>query len=140
MDTLQQEKREAIDQLVIKYNDIEAFLAKLASRAKLLELMVLILSVLISGSLWLLLSKRIPETTLWFGAVASTIVSGITLYIKSSGLNRTRVKALSLYQDLGQFLAEVRDAESLHEIGYWPKTKRFDSRIADLRYGLQDDT
>ncbi|HYX72880.1 MAG TPA: hypothetical protein VE732_08920 [Nitrososphaera sp.] len=138
MDALQ--RKEAVNRLVVMYNEVEAFLAKVASRSKLLELTVLILSVLTSGSLWLLLSNKVPGTTLWFGAIASTVVSGITLYIKSSGLNRTRVKALSLYQDLGQLIAEVRDAESLQDISYWPKVKQIEGRIADLRYGRQDDT
>jgi hypothetical protein len=129
-------REEYITHVLALYHEVQALLARLASRGNKLQLLVLFLSVLTSGSLWLLLSKSLPQTALWFGAVASTLTTGITLYLKSSGLNQVRAKCLTVFSDLGQFLAEVRSSDNMSEEYYWKKYKAFESRVAELQYGL----
>jgi len=114
------------------YHQVADILARAASLATKLQLAVLILSVVTSGSLWLLLSKAVPEATLWFGAIVSTVTTGLTLYLKSSGLNKKRTKALDLYRDLGQFLAEVRASETLDDTRFWDEYKKYEGQDGRL--------
>lgn len=127
-----------VNDVIELYHDVEKILASAASLGNRLQLLALFLSVLTSGSLWLLLSKTVPQATLWFGAIASTLATGIALYLKSSGINQVRTKALVVFRDLGQFLAEVRASKNMPEEHYWSKYKEFESRVIDLRYGRHD--
>ena len=135
MDALQQQH---LNDTLELYHEVGAIISRVATRAKVLELAVLILSVLTSGSLWLLLSLKLPQSTLWFGALASSFVTGITLYIYSSGMNRMRRSALALSRQIGQFLAVIR-ASQISEEEFWNQYKRFESDVKDLKYGRHDD-
>lgn len=100
------------------------------------QLVTIILSVGTTGSLWLSLSKVIPDITLWAGAVISTLITGITLYMKTTDIDQIRSDALSLQDEIGQFLAGIRTAENL-PVDYWDKYKDFDTRIDRVRYNVR---
>jgi len=123
---------------LVLYHDVSSIITKVANRAKLLEMVVLFLSVFTSGSLWLLLSQKLPESTLWFGALASTLITGITLYMYSSGMNRMRRQALALYEEIGQFIAVIRSTE-IPENQFWNQYKHFEAALKNLKHGRHDD-
>jgi hypothetical protein len=128
-------KDEQIERLVRLYNDVETMMAKAASQVSRLEMTVLVLSILTSGSLWLLLGEAIPQPTLWLGAIASTIVTIITLYLNTSGVKKVRKQAIGLYQALGRFIAECRASTSgLSDEMYWGRLKEFEGWVAELRH------
>ena len=54
---------------------VEKTVATSAKLAKRLDFAVLGMSVLTSGSLWLLLSEKLPKSMLWFGAITSSLTT-----------------------------------------------------------------
>jgi hypothetical protein len=118
-----------------QYDRVSRMIARMARIGNALHVGVLTFSVVTSGSLWLLLSKTVPQGVLWFGAIASTLTSGITVYIKTSGINKKRSKALALYRDMGQFVAEVRTSKTLTDAEFWAKVKSYEFEIAALQHG-----
>ena len=117
--------------------DVEEFLRGVFSRVNTLEFIVLVLSVLTAGSLWLLISEALPLPALWFGAIASTLTIGITLYLKSSGMGTKRSQALALLKDAEIFIGEVK-AELLPYGEFWDRYKRLRTRLHELNYGKQE--
>jgi hypothetical protein len=100
-------QNDQINEVIGLYVRIEETISKTAKLVKSLDLLVPALSVLTSGSLWLLVSQILPSSTLWLGALISTVTTGITLYISAAGLNRRRSRALDLHKRTGRFLACV---------------------------------
>ena len=127
------ENSEDFKRIDAQYQTVKKIVANKAVLIARFQLVTIILSVLTSGSLWLSLSQVIPDITLWFGAIASTLIAGITLYMKTTGIDQIRTDTLSLEGEIGQFLAGIRTAEKL-PVDYWDKHKDFDTRIDKLRF------
>ena len=116
-------------------DEVEEFLKSKASTVKTLEVIVLILSVLTAGSLWLLLSNALPKSTLWFGAIASTATTFIALYMGNSGMVRTRNQALALLSDIELFMGVLRANGYLSHEEYFGNYKPLRNRFHRLKYG-----
>jgi hypothetical protein len=120
------------------YADIEAIIVRTATLAKRLDLTVLILSILTSSNLWLLVTNALPKSTLWFGAFASTLVTGITLYMSGTGLKRTRTRALALHGEVAKLLAKVRSDE-ISEGEFWNEYKALEQKFWQIQHGRPDE-
>ena len=90
-------------------------------------------------SLWALASDALPKLLGWIGAVISTIVTGLTIYMHTSAVNHKRKKAQLVTDDLGKFVAEVRTNPQLSDVEYWRSYKFFEAKIRELRYARGDD-
>jgi hypothetical protein len=123
-----------LNEVLSLYHAVEKDLVRTANLAKALEMTVLTLSVITSGSLWLLLSERIPQSMLWLGAVASTLTVGITLYLGTTGLNRKRTQILDLHGRLGELLAEVR-THAIDEKLFWSIYKQLEHQLRVIQHG-----
>lgn len=99
---------------------------------------VLALSVLTSGSLWLLLTRLVPGATLWFGAIASTLATFLTLYLYTAGINAIREEALELHRNMARFLAVIRGRTDMSDQEFWNTYKDLEHRIMKLRWGRHD--
>jgi hypothetical protein len=130
---MQANQKERVDRVVRLYRRVGKFLLCV----KILEYTLLFLTVFTSASLWGLLSEKLPRSTLWFGAIASTLTIGVTIYINSAGTSLARDKALSLRHDLGQFIARVRSTPDLSEIQYWEEYKEYQNKWDQLRFRRQ---
>lgn len=119
------------------YSKVEALVAGTATLAKRLDFGVLVLSVLTSGSLWLLISDVLPKSTLWFGAIASSLTTGITLYMSTTGINRTRSRALALHGRVAKLLARVR-AGSIEDGDFWDEYKNLEHEFTECQYARSD--
>ncbi len=126
-----------IDRALSLYNEVERAVATKANLGKRLEFISLASSVLTSGSLWLLLSEAIPRPVLWFGALASTLTTGITIYVGTTNLNRYRSRALGLLKRASKFLAKVRSKE-LRDNEFWDNYKFIEVTLRDIQHGRND--
>ena len=126
-----------LNEVLSLYHAVENDLVRAAKLAKALEMTVLSLSVITSGSLWLLLSERIPQSMLWLGVIASTLTVGITLYLGTTGLNRKRTRILDLHGRLGELLAEVR-AHAIDEKLFWSIYKQLEHQLRVIQHGTSD--
>ena len=113
-------------------------LEKYARLADTLEYSVMALSVITSGALWALAADVAPKQLGWAGAVISTIVTGLTIYLYASGLQRKRKKAIVIRKEVGKFLAEVRGNPHLNEMEFWNKYKVYEGLVEELKFGKED--
>ena len=118
------------------YNQLEELLAKVAGRADFLQNAILWLSVITSGALWLLVGQALPHTALWVGAIISTFVTGITLYLYASGINRKRSTAIFLHREISAFLAAIRSTPDMSDKEFWDTYKDLETRIRTLSFQL----
>lgn len=128
-----------VQQSIGLYNEAEELLRRFAGRGNLLDNAILVLSVLTSGAFWALASDALPKLLGWIGAVISTIVTGLTIYMHTSAVNHKRKKAQLVTDDLGKFVAEVRTNPQLSDVEYWRSYKFFEAKIRELRYARGDD-
>jgi hypothetical protein len=116
------------------YARAEAVVTRASRLRRILTIVATVLSLVTSGGLWLLVSERLPESALWFGAVASTITTGITIFISLLSLDRVRADAVVLYKDVGSFLARLRGGLPVSDDLFWQHYKDFELRLLNLEH------
>jgi hypothetical protein len=127
-------------EFVIKnlYGRIQPLVRKYASRANTIELSVLVLSVFTSGAFWALVSDAAPKPMGLVGAAISTVVTGLTIYMYSFGLNRRRKNAIFISKEIGKFMADVRTNASMTDAEFWAQYKLLQGMIEELEFGSAD--
>ena len=85
-----------------------------------------------------MVSENLPKSTLWFGAFASTLTTGLTAYLPR--VNKKRAKALTLFKDLSLFIAALRGTSPITDDDFWFKYKGFENRYVELMHGQETDT
>jgi len=126
-----------LNDLLGYYHTVHDLIRSYATKADRIDNTILVLSVLVSGAFWLLASQAVPQAIAWAGATVSTVVTGLTIYLYASGLNRRRKKAHELYTDIGQFIAKYRADHGMSDKEYWDKVKRIESEIEGLKFGRE---
>jgi hypothetical protein len=97
---------------------------------------ILALSVLTSGALWLIVSHSAPKGTEFIGATISTLVTFLTIFLYASGLEAKRRGCLQLYKDIGEFIAQLRvDPNFVDEQQRVDKFKKFEFELRKIRFG-----
>lgn len=97
-----------------------------------IEILRLVLSVLTSGGIWILLSVSLPQTAAWFGAVFSTIISGLASYQFTLGPRRKVKEAYALLRDIGRELAALRGHPEFDRIQFWERYESFEFQLKKL--------
>ena len=116
------------------YESLENQLSQLAGKANTIENVLLSISVVTSGGLWLLAVQVLPQTTTWAGAALSTLATGLTLYLYSSGVNKKRERAIDLHSEVSRFLARIRGNPKMEEGKFWESYKLLEHKIRTLCY------
>jgi len=119
------------------YDDAEKLLRTITRTSNFLRTTSLVLSVLTTGSLWLVLTKAIPAVTLWAGAIASTVATFITLYLKSAGASKRHAKILVIHGDIAKLLAKVR-ADKAEPGEFWDTYKKLEHDLITVREALNE--
>jgi hypothetical protein len=119
------------------YEEAQQLLRSITRLANTLKTIALILSVLTTGSLWLVLTKALPEFTLWAGAVASTAATFIALYLKSTGSSRKHGRAIVIHGDIAQLLAKVRSGQ-IQEGDFWSLYKNLEHDLFTIKNALNE--
>ncbi len=104
----------------------------LSRRIKGLQLAVLFLSILTTGSLWATLNKAFPNFSPWFGAVLGTVLTVVTGYQNLYKLEEKYAETLSLYNDLGALAARLREENDLKPEMFWKHYKSFESQCLSI--------
>lgn len=124
------ETSEEFTKIDAQFQTVRKFVADKRTLVARFQLATIVLSVLTSGSLWLLLSKLLPDLTVWVGAFASSLTAGIALYMKT--IDQSITDAYSLEHDIAAYLAEIRKAPN-QPADYYDKHKDFIVKIDKLR-------
>ena len=120
------------------YATIEPLVQKYASHADRIEISILALSVLTSGAFWALVSDAVPKSMGLVGAAISTVVTFLTIYMYSSGLNRKRKDAIFIFKEVGKFMAVARTNPAMTDAEFWAQYKLLEGMIHELKYGRAD--
>jgi hypothetical protein len=96
-----------------------------------IEILRLVLSVLTSGGIWILL-RSLPQIAAWFGAVFSTILSGLASYQFTLGPKRKVKQAYALLRDIGRELAALRGHPEFDRIQFWERYESFEFQLKKL--------
>jgi hypothetical protein len=114
------------------------FLSRTARIATWIEMIILVLSVATSGALWALAADALPKSFGWVGAAVSTVVTFLTIYTYSSGIQQKRKKALVLVTEITQYLGVLRSAPLIPDEEFWNTYKRFENGLTELKYSRED--
>jgi hypothetical protein len=121
-------KAVAVELVTIFYEAIGEISVASRRRRRNLERVLLVVSTLTSGALWVLIAGRFQNVAAWVGAAASTLVSGLTLYQATLGPGREVPGAEQLYQDVGKYLASLA-SKPFDEADFRESVAGFESRL-----------
>ena len=96
------------------------------------EVAILVLSVVTAGSLWGLVSERLPEVTLWVGAILATMTTLVSGYSKYTNYHSILAEALTLHSEIGEFLGQARASPDMTQEDYWPRHKELETKLDNL--------
>ena len=68
----------------------------------------------------------------------STVVTGLTIYMYSSAVQKKRKKAVIVYKEIGEFLGEVRGNPHLDEMEFWNKFKVYEGMVETIPSAKDD--
>lgn len=122
----------AIDIMVELHRETGKLVSTLSKSNKCIELTVLILTVLTSSGLWILISLSLPKIAAWAGAIISTIIMFLTLYKLIFNVSAKVKKALSLYGDIGSYIANIRSNIDFNYRSFWDKYKYFEVKHLEI--------
>ena len=76
----------------------------------------------------------LPQPVMWAGAALSTLTTGLTLYLYSSGVKKKLQKAIDLHAEVSTFLARIRGNPQMADDEFWDAYKTLESRIRTLGF------
>jgi len=123
-----------LEMTVRLYERLEEQLSVFAKRGNTIENTILVISVFTSGGLWLIAAQVLPQATTWIGAVFSTLTTGLTLYLYSSGVNKKRQKAIALHSEISEFLGKIRGNPEFDDSDFWNTYKPLEHKIRTLSF------
>jgi hypothetical protein len=120
------------------YDEVFEQLKSYASKADKIEYLLIFLTAVTSGAFWALAADRAPKEVGWIGAVISTVVIGLTIYLPKSAVQKERKKALFIFKEIGKFLAEVRGNPHFNNMEFWTKYKVYEGMVKTLPFEGDD--
>jgi hypothetical protein len=127
-------QKEYLGHAIGLYHEVESQLSQFSSRARTIENVILIISVVTSGGLWLLAAQLLPQAVLWAGAAFSTLTIGLTLYLYSSGVNKKREKAINLHAEVSGLLARIRGNTNMTDSEFSDTFKSLEHKARTLAH------
>ncbi len=117
------DRQDALTHLRSMYRSAGALSSNLQARSRRIEIAMIVISVLTSGTLWTLISARYPDAAAWCGAVLSTLVTGLTLYQHQVGPMRRHREILALFHEIGQEIAVIEASTRFNRGQFWHRMK-----------------
>lgn len=127
-----------VEEMIKLQNSAEQAASHYAKLANRIELTVLALSVLTSGAVWALAADALPKPLGWAGAVISTVVTFLTFYMYSSGIQQKRKRAIVVYEDITEYLGELRGKPYPEPNEFWVRYKAFERSLSKLKLEKPD--
>ena len=122
-----QDRQEALDALLNMYQKASQFSVGLSRSIRRLEISIITLSAVTTGSLWAAIGKISPEITTWLGAILATLLTILAMYKKAFNPEKRYKDALALYGDIGRELANVRTNFDYYQ--FWGTYKELQVRL-----------
>jgi len=125
-----EQKHNEIKRVIQLYNRVEKLISRKTIIRRIVDTVVLTLSVLTSGTLWVLSTTKAPEIFAWIGAIISSVVTLMMMFQLSARLPQLSIELKFLHHDLGQYIAILREADERPN-DFWLEVKEFESQIID---------
>jgi len=113
------ERIEAIETLEKLHSRLSKYAIAAKIKQRRLELILIVISAVTTGTLWTLIAGVAQHVTAWGGAILSTIVTALTAYKRSLGPEEVYQRAAELYKKTGELLADVRSSDSFDGKSFW---------------------
>ena len=123
------DQQELYEALSARYRQVEQEITRHQKANRRIELTVLIISVVTSGTLWTLLTQSLPSVAAWVGAISSTLVALFTAYQSSLGPKQKIEPLLKLYSQIGMQIANFEEGQRI-SWGNYKMTMEEAARIA----------
>ena len=121
--------------LIAMHRKIGSEISSTTKSSKRIEIIILILSVLTSGALWIIVGNQFVTLIQWVGAAISTILTGLTIYQLTEGPKKQLERLNELYSEFGRSLAHARTYPNNFS---WHNFKHLEASY--IKTGLDDPT
>ena len=101
-------------------------------RIRRLQLAVLILAILTTGSLWAIISKTYPQFATWCGAILGTTLTGLTGFQNIHKFEEKYSETLALYNEVGLAMSQIRQTNNFKPDDFWGPYKSFETKCLSL--------
>jgi hypothetical protein len=122
----------AVSKLTEFYDLMGDLLIRTIRRSRRIQLAVLILSVVTTGTLWSLIATNFSNIAAWIGATITTLLSFANLYQATIGPERRIKEIQSIYDDAGEYLAVLVASQVFDYEKFADKLRRFESRVRSI--------
>jgi hypothetical protein len=126
-------REQAIEITVGLHRETGALTAQFTTRNYRIEVAILVITVITSGGIWVLLGASFATLAAWFGAVFSTVVTGLTIYQLSLGPKQRVKPVYTLYEAIGKELARLRGVQDFNPTLFWDQYKSFEFELQKLQ-------
>lgn len=131
------ERDELLEALSKMYLRVHDLVEKAGNKDARIELIVIVISAITAGTLWSLLAASFVHIAAWVGASLSTVLALLTAYQKAFKPKEVYEQLLSLYQEIGQAIADVRAAKDLDSYRVWKQLKNFQGSLTSLEWKIE---
>lgn len=120
-------EEQLLESYLAAYDDIYQSAVKIRWRNKTIDILIIAISSLTSGTLWALIGTSYKTVAAWSAALLSTMLTIITLLQKNLDLGTKCEQLIDLYGQVGQEIASLRTSKPNDEKQAlaWSKLKRF---------------
>jgi hypothetical protein len=125
------EKSVAVELVTIFYEAVGEISVGTRRRQRRIERVILALSTLTAGSLWMLIAQQFQTAAAWLGAATSTLISGLTVYQATLGPAHEAPGAEALYRDVGKYLADLA-SHPFDEYKFRDTVADFEARLRQI--------
>lgn len=122
----------AVSELERFYRLVGDLLVRTTRRSRRIQLIIIVLTVLTTGTLWALISTSFETAAAWSGAVATTLLSFLSLYQATIGPGSKLREIQSIYDDAGEYLAHLTSSATFDYEYFADRLRRFESRIRQI--------
>ena len=132
----QRQLEHSLQMLREMHANVEAHAKALNRIIRQLQIAVLTLSLITTGSVWALISNSAAEFAKWCGAILGTILTGVTSYQTMNKFEDKYSATLTLYGDIGATMSTLRQTTVLTPNDFWIPYKSFETKCIQLNIPL----
>lgn len=131
-------REEAINSMTSLSRDMRQAISRTARQNRQIETVILVLTVLTSGALWVLISQSFEKFAAWSGATISTIVLGLMLYQRTQGPNQNLEKLVEMQKKVDDLIIMLRSGKRYDPVDYQRRSKEIVNQAIVQKYQNRD--
>lgn len=131
-------REEAINSMTSLSRDMRQAISRTARQNRQIEIVILVLTVLTSGALWVLISQSFEKIAAWSGATISTILLGLMLYQRTQGPNQNLERLVEVQKKIDDLIIMLRSGKRYDPVDYQRRSKEIVNQAIVQKYQNRD--